>query len=93
MGSLDELKSRFPNAILLLDGFDELCMIEKISTKQEKLLRPFSGSFFRDFKIIITSRPKFIQPTPEMKCESVSLLHFDRKQRGKWIENYTFSDL
>ena len=92
LGSLDELKSRFPNAILLLDGFDELCMIEKANTEQEKLLRPFSDRFFRKFKIIITSRPKFLRPTPEMKYESISLLHFDKEQREKWIENYTSPD-
>ena len=92
IGSLSDFKIRFPNALLLLDGFDELCMIEEMNSDHIDQLRPFSEEELENFKIIITSRTQYIKPTDEMKYGSVSLLHFDKEQREKWIENYTSPD-
>ena len=92
LGSLEELNGKFPNAILLLDGFDELCMIEEMSLNYNNQLQPFSEDELENFKIIITSRPKIISSDIELSSVFISLLHFDREQREKWIENYTSSE-
>lgn len=79
--------------IILLDGFDELCMMDGMTKFAEHLLseiiRGLSSSH-----IVITTRPKFIN-VAELKQKGIGtgiayilLNHFDAEKRDEWIQNY-----
>src|SRR5699024_5704215 len=59
ISSLDELESLYPNAVVILDGFDELCMIEGLHDYEE-LIYNIVRCELKNYKFIITTRPKFI---------------------------------
>lgn len=78
---------------ILLDGFDELCMMDGMTKFAEHLLseiiRGLSSSH-----IVITTRPKFID-VAELKQKGIGtgiayilLNHFDAEKREEWIQNY-----
>lgn len=79
--------------IILLDGFDELCMMDGITRIAEHLLseiiRGLSG-----VHIVITTRPKFIdieglkQKGLGTGIVYVMLNHFDTIKREEWIQKY-----
>lgn len=89
LSSFDELERRFPNAIMILDGFDELCMIEGIGSDHDALLYDLNRKHLEGFQFIVTTRPKFISPRIDIPSEFISLLHFDSEQRDLWLEYYT----
>ena len=79
--------------IILLDGFDELCMMDGMTKFAEPILseiiRGLSGAH-----IVITTRPKFIDIV-ELKQKGIGtgivyilLNHFDERKREEWIQNY-----
>ncbi len=79
--------------VVLLDGFDELCMMDGMTEFAEHILseiiRGFSGAH-----IIITTRPKFIDMT-KLKQQGLGtdiiyilLNHFDTGKREEWIQKY-----
>ena len=79
--------------IVLLDGFDELCMMDGMTEFAEHILseiiRGFSGAH-----IIITTRPKFIDMA-KLKQQGLGtdiiyilLNHFDTVKREEWIQKY-----
>ena len=53
--SLDRLECLFPEAIMLLDGFDELCMIEGMGIKHEMLLYDLHHKGLERFQFIVTT--------------------------------------
>ncbi len=82
-------------SVLILDGFDELCMVESIQS--EKKLDYFinlsrnlqSGRIY--WKVIVTSRPNYINWESfngKLKdcIEVIQLQHFSIEKRSKWIE-------
>lgn len=88
LSSLDELERLYPNAIMLLDGFDELCMIEGIGINHEMLLYDLHQKSLEGFKFIVTTRPKFISPGINIPSGFISLRHFDEEQREIWLNHY-----
>lgn len=79
--------------MILLDGFDELCMMDGMTEFAEQILseiiRGFSGAH-----IIITTRPKFIDMA-KLKQQGLGtdiiyilLNHFDAVKREEWIQKY-----
>lgn len=79
--------------IILLDGFDELCMMDGMTEFAEHILseiiRGLSG-----VHIVITTRPKFIDMT-KLKQQGLGtgmiyilLKHFDSVKREEWIQKY-----
>ena len=79
--------------IILLDGFDELCMMDGMTEFAEHILseiiRGLSG-----VHIVITTRPKFIDMT-KLKQQGLGtgmiyilLSHFDSVKREEWIQKY-----
>ena len=89
IASLDKLEELFPQAIMVLDGFDELCMIEGIGVDHDQLLYDLYSKHLDNFKFIITSRPKYINRGINLPSTWISLEHFDSKQRKIWLERYT----
>ncbi|MBO4211975.1 MAG: pentapeptide repeat-containing protein [Oscillospiraceae bacterium] len=89
--NLQELEERFPRAVFLLDGFDELCMKVKGACDCENMLAQLCGQLPGDCKIILTSRPKYIQVDQLSKAfpfSLISLQHFSRKKREEWLNQY-----
>ena len=86
----EDLYNRFPNAVMVLDGFDELCMIEGISD-HNSLIYNFHNDRIRTYHYIITSRPQYIEKeiNTNISCYRITLQHFDKDNREKWIEHYT----
>lgn len=87
--SLDDLEYLFPQAVMILDGFDELCMIEGINNNHEGMLYDLYNKELNGFKFIVTTRPKFISYRIDIPSRFVSLTHFDVAQRSIWLEKYT----
>ena len=69
---------------LWLDGFDELCVVEGIEDAQAALW----GLENLDCKIIVTTRPAYIQFDRSRNYQHISLRHFDAKQRRDWLKRY-----
>lgn len=92
ISSLDDLERIFPEAVMLLDGFDELCMIERIDIKHENLLYDLHKKQLAGFQFIVTTRPKFISVEFDVQSEFISLKHFDHKQREMWLYRYTSAE-
>ena len=87
-----DLHKRFPNAVMILDGFDELCMIEGISD-YNSLIYNFYSNRIRTYHYIITSRPQYIKKgIHNIPSYRITLQHFDKDNREKWIEHYTSPD-
>lgn len=89
--SLDELNERYPNSIMILDGFDELCMIENLSSPQ-RLINDLYRKRLKGFKYIITSRPKYLNIQMDFSSMYYSIQHFGLEQITEWLRRYTASE-
>ena len=81
----------YPNAIIILDGFDELCMVEGI-LNHESLISDILERDLINYGIqfILTTRPKYIDLMQFYgKYVCVHLEHFSLRKRFEWVENYT----
>lgn len=90
--SWDDLEKMFPRAIMVLDGFDELCMIEGMNSDHNELIYDLYRKQLNDFKIIVTTRPKFVSYNIVIPFELIFLKHFDFEQQESWIKQYTSED-
>ena len=90
--SLDELEQFFPKAIMLLEGFDELCMIEGIGFKHDELLYDLQRKGLQGFQFIVMTRPKYISTRINIPNMYISLQHFDSDQRTTWLNQYTSTE-
>ena len=97
---ITELNKRFPHAVLILDGFDELCIIEGISY-YDRLLSKLSRERLNGWKFIVVSRPNYInisRSSPDIggindiPHASIALMHFDEEKRTEWMERFTDPD-
>ena len=86
--SWDDLEKMFPGAVMVLDDFDELCMIEGMKSDHNELIYDLYRKQLKDFKIIITTRPKFISYNSIIPFELIFLKHFDFEQQASWIKQY-----
>lgn len=87
----EKLEEIFPNAVLLLDGFDELCVKLKGPCDRENMLEQLCGWLPRDCKLILTSRPKCVQVNRLKTAYSfsmISLQHFSPRKREIWLDQY-----
>lgn len=80
--------------IVLLDGFDELCMMDGMTEFAEHILSEIIRGL-SSAHIIITTRPKFIDMT-KLKQQGLGtdityilLNHFDAGKREEWIQKYS----
>ena len=83
-GTFSEL---FPGAVIVLDGFDELCMINGL-TDYEYLIHSFCSWVPAGCKTIITTRPNYINLSQLHDFYCISLQHFSVSNRSKWLEKY-----
>lgn len=80
--------------IILLDGFDELCMMDGMTEFAENILSEIIRGF-SEAHILITTRPKFIDIT-KLKQQGLGtdiiyifLNHFNTAKREEWIQKYS----
>lgn len=89
--SLDLFEKKYQNALIVLDGADELSMLSGISI--EEFIHEVRH-IFRNNKIIVTSRPKFInmdsfiESSHTFSCQHISLCHFSSNKRAIWLKNF-----
>ncbi|MGX8698589.1 MAG: pentapeptide repeat-containing protein [bacterium] len=89
--NIKTLRARFPKAVLVLDGFDELCLMEGY-TEGEDLLYHLCRERLEDYKVIVTSRPNYIRKNLSQRIiphSGVELLHFKEDKKREWIERFT----
>lgn len=85
--SIDKFAETFPHAVIVLDGFDELCMIENV-TNLTQLIEDCIKRIPQDSKIIITTRPEYVKDLTGKDYCRIFLEHFDKDQRSKWLSRY-----
>lgn len=88
---IKELNKRFPNAVLILDGFDELCIIEGIND-YDRLLFMLFHERLDGWKFILFSRPNYIHGNIDIPHASIGLRHFDEEKRWEWMGRFTDPD-
>lgn len=89
--SIDELEEKYPDSIMVLDGFDELCMVENLHDPQS-LIYDLDRKNIQGIKFIITSRPKYIARNVDFPHEYIVLQHFEEPQVKEWLYKYTGED-
>lgn len=89
VSSLDELEQLYPRAVMILDGFDELCMIEGQVGDNSSLLEDMFRKSLKDYKFIITTRPRYVNPERMYKGDFLFIQHFDQEKRLEWLNHYT----
>lgn len=91
LNEAEDLNRQFPKPVLLLDGFDELCMVKSVAENQ--------GNFFRSlyekacaghWKVLLTSRPTYFheKDVSGMNYRRIVLEHFDDEKRKEWLYYY-----
>ena len=87
-----ENKIRFDNYVLILDGADELGMLEGYGKSNLEGILESIRRIFKKNKIIVTTRPQYIDyeklRKPTFKFKVVQMQHFDEKMRKEWVEKY-----
>lgn len=87
----DKFETVFENSVVVLDGYDELCMIlggTEYSLK-DSMLEELLECFYDSLKFIITSRPHYINKNSlRIEYDSIYLNHFDKAKRDEWITAY-----
>ena len=86
--SMDEFKRIYKDVLIILDGFDELCMVEGINVNSDYYIYQIFKAFM-DYKIVITTRPQYLDVTRlDIRKKHIVLQHFDVLQRIEWVDNY-----
>lgn len=86
------LEERYPDALLVLDGADELSMVRGIphGSVEEFLLE--IQRKFRMHKFLITTRPQFLDMekfrSNSFQYRKIELLHYDAQMRAEWLDRY-----
>ena len=80
---------RYGNAVVVLDGADELVMIEgkQLHMDAEKFFRGLQFGF-QNCKWIITGRPQYVEKGEIERKVEATILHFDTDMRQEWAEYY-----
>ena len=92
--SMDAFHERYRNALIVLEGADELGIVNGIEPSAiENFILNVRHAFSR-YKIVVTSRPKFINMdlfagwAKSFSYRHYSLNHFSSSKRAEWISNY-----
>ncbi len=92
INDLEEFYADYKEAVIVLDGADELSMVEGIPSKTIENFFLDLRTAFKNNKFIITSRPKFLDMQKfrdlSFKIKWIYIEHFDEDLRREWIDNY-----
>lgn len=90
--SLESFSSQYANAIILLDGADELSMVSGIASSSIETFLLDLRKAFSNHKLIVTTRPKFLNMEAFNKAtfqiRHIVLNHFNKEMRQEWLEKY-----
>lgn len=90
--NIREFERKYSNAIMILDGADELSMVSGTSVNFIEEFIDNIRSSFSDHKIIITTRPDFLNianlTRSTFRIRRVMLEHYDHEMRLEWIKKY-----
>ena len=83
----------YSGAVIVLEGVDELSAIESVSVSSIEQILQDIRKYFKENKIIVTSRPRFIDMSSFLtsnayKTKQIFLSHYDYGMRKEWIEKY-----
>ena len=86
--SMDEFKKLYKDTLVVLDGFDELCMVEGINENSHYYVYQIYEAF-QGYKVLITTRPQYLYVGGlDFRKKHIILQHFNVSQRKRWIDNY-----
>lgn len=86
--SMDEFRELYKDVLIVLDGFDELCMVEGINENSQYYIYQIYEAF-DCYKIVITTRPQYLHvEVLDFEKRHIVLQHFNASQRETWIDNY-----
>lgn len=92
ISSLEEFKYNYKNCIMLLDGADEISMVQNLMNTSIEEFIVTIRQLFSENKFIVTSRPKFINiknfDSKNYTVNCVEILHFDYDMRMEWMRKY-----
>ena len=89
---IDAFEHSYPDAVVILDGADELSMVSNIphGSVEEFLLE--LQRKFRSHKFLITTRPKFLEmgkfKSMVYDYRLIVLSHYNAQLRGEWLDRY-----
>ena len=92
--SMNAFDQQYRNALIVLEGADELGIVNGIESSAIENFILNVRHAFSNHKIVITSRPKFIDmscflgSTQIFSCRHYSLNHFSSSKRAEWISKY-----
>lgn len=84
-------KAELDNYVIILDGADELSMLEGNGKRSLENILIFVRKIFKKNKIIVTTRPQYIDYEKlgaDFKFQIVRMQHFDKEMRKEWIIKY-----
>lgn len=87
---VNQLEIDKPEAVILLDGLDELCMIEEITNNVELHVNNICRTF-SEYKVIITTRPMYLKISSSSFSRSfahIKLEHLAPNQVDEWCNKY-----
>ena len=90
--SLESFNRQYADAILLLDGADELSMVSGIASSSIETFLLDLRKAFSNHKLIVTTRPKFLNMEAFSKAtfqtRHIVLNHFNKEMRQEWLGKY-----
>jgi len=92
IGSIEEFSRQYANAIIILDGADELSMVSGVAASSIESFVLDIRKGFSNHKIIVTTRPHFLNMETfkrnTFRIRRISLDHFSKQMRIEWLEKY-----
>lgn len=90
---IEAFRNNFENSLLVLEGFDELCMVENIIEKGKNIyFQNLYNNWIRigcDCKIIVTTRPSYLEVEKlDFTKAHISICPFSRCKKERWIRKY-----
>lgn len=86
------LEHRYPEALLVLDGADELSMVRGIPHGSVEAFLLELQRKFRSHKFLITTRPQFLDMekfrSGSFQYRQIELLHYNEQMRAEWLNRY-----
>jgi len=95
---IDSFEKQYSNALIVLEGADELGIVNEIESSAIEQFILNVRHAFSSHKIVITSRPKFINmnlfsgSTQIFSYQHYILNHFSAEKRAVWLSNYEARD-
>ena len=92
IGSVQEFSRQYKDAIIILDGADELSMVSGVAASSIESFVLDIRKGFSKHKIIVTTRPHFLNMEifrrNTFKIRRISLDHFSKQMRIEWLKKY-----